>query len=85
MDPAAAAAYPPIPKAVAAVLHSGAGLSAGVTGAALAVLDFFEKAFEVVGLAACATGVYMTKEYVLETREQRREAEERRAGGVKKE
>jgi hypothetical protein len=76
-DPALAAAYPPIPRAIAS------SLDIKQSGVGYLILDWFEKASDLVGLFVCAAGIWFTKEYVLLVREGRREAGERKALGTK--
>jgi hypothetical protein len=81
-DPAARAAYPRLPRAVAPRLGAALGLPAAPLADALAL---FEKGVELAAIAACAASVFFTRDLVLEERAQAAEAAERRAAGAKAE
>ena len=77
----AAAAYPPIPRDLIAYF----GLTDGVAKTALAILDPFEKAMDVVGIAASLVSVVIMREYALDSRSHKREQEARKAAAIKTE
>ena len=82
IHPEAVAAYPPIPKTVIAA----AGLTGTTAGnTLLAVLDPLEKLLDVVGIVTLLLTVMWMREYALESRDLKREQEERRNAGTKAE
>lgn len=74
-DPLIAAAYPPIPRAIAAAL--------GWTGMTYRALDWFEKGLEGIGLFASAAGVWFARDFAITLREERRAVKEKRQLNVK--
>jgi hypothetical protein len=73
-DKAAAAAYPPITRMVAASLGSYLSLKGRAASILQDTLGALEGGIDLLGVIAMGLGVFVTKEYVMEVREQRREA-----------
>lgn len=65
-DPAAAKAYPPLPRMAAALVQKHLNLSSVGHDVAFKVFDIYEKAFEVIGMAAVIAGVVTTRDYINE-------------------
>ena len=76
-DPKIAAAYPPIPRAIAGSL--------GWTGTKYTLLDWIEKVIDGGGLTACAITVFITRTFALHLRDHRRAMENRRNETIKEE
>ena len=73
-DEAAAATYPPIARLIAASLGRSLGLRGRAASIIQDVLAALEGGVDMLGVIAIGLGVFVTKEYVMEVREQRREA-----------
>ena len=65
-DTAAAKAYPPLPRMAAALVQKYLGLTAVGHAVAFKVFDAYEKAFEVIGMAAIIASVKTTRDYTNE-------------------
>jgi len=67
---------------VTATLDRSMGLAPAIV---LPVLDVFEKGIDVVGIFAMALSVYFSRDYMMEKKAARKEADERRAAATKAE